>query len=118
MTSHQKKLFGSNARSLSRQISQAANRLDQRKHSVSALASTLGSRMLSTLASPGSLWLAGGAGFLLAEWINRPGSSSRPAGKPRTKSTRPGHTAALSNLALLVKFGLDLSDRSSRRAKP
>lgn len=108
MTAQRKKPFGKETRPLSRQISQVANRLDRRKRTAKALGLSLGSRIRSGCASPGGLWIAGGAGFLLAEWTHRPMSESRPAREQPSKSPSHSQAIAISNAVLLLKFALDM----------
>lgn len=116
MTKKQKRLFGNDNQSVSRQISQAASRLDRRKRTAKALGLSLGSRIHSTYASPGGLWIAGGAGFLLAEWIHRPTSEPPPVIEPTSKSPSRSQTVAISNAALLLKFVLDLREFWSKES--
>lgn len=108
MTVQRKKPFGTDTQSLSRQISQVASRLDRRKRTAKALGLSLGSRIRSGCASPGGLWIAGGAGFLLAEWTNRPMSEPRPAREQPSEVPRHSQTVAISNAVLLLKFALDM----------
>ncbi len=108
MTKEQKKLFGNDTQSVSRQISRAASRLDRRKRTAKALGLSLGSQIHSACASPGGLWIAGGAGFLLAEWIHRPTSEPHPPPEQPSEPPRRTQAVAMSNAVLLLKFALDL----------
>lgn len=108
MTVQRKKPFGNDTQPLSRQITRAASRLDRRHETATALTLSLGSRIRSGLASPGGLWMAGGAGFLLAEWIHRPMNGPRPTRAQPSKPSTPVQTSALSNALLLLRFALDL----------
>lgn len=103
MTVQWKKPFGNDTEPLSRQISRAANRLDRRNRTAKALGLSLRSRIRSGCASPGGLWMAGGAGFLLAEWIHRPMNGFRAAREQPSKSPRRPQTAAVSNAVLLLR---------------
>lgn len=111
MKVQRKKPFGNDTQSLSRQISQVASRLDRRKRTAKALGLSLGSRVRSGCASPGGLWVAGGAGFLLAEWIHRPMNEPRPARERPSQSPRRSQSVAISNAVLLLKFALDMQMR-------
>lgn len=108
MTAQRKKPFGNDTESLSRQISRAASRLDRRNRTATALGLSLGSRIRSGCASPGGLWMTGGAGFLIAEWIHRSMNGPPPPRERPPKSPRSSQTAAMSNALLLLKFALDL----------
>jgi hypothetical protein len=113
MTVQPEKMLGKGNQSLSSKISQAADRLDRRKRTAAALGRTLRSRLLYGWASPGVLFIAGGTGFLAAEWINRPTSSPPPAREKPSESTssRRSQTTVLSKALLLSKIALDLRTR-------
>lgn len=116
MTLPRKKPFGNATESRNRQISRAAGRLDLHKKSAKVLALSLRSRIQSGYASPGNLWIAGGTGFLLAEWIHRPmGGPHLDSGQP-SKSPRRSQTAAMTNAGLLLEFALDMRTLWQRQA--
>lgn len=108
MTVQRKKPFGNDTESLNHQICRAASRLDRRKKTAKALGLSLGSRIRSGWASPGGLWIAGGAGFLLAEWIHRPINEPPPPREQPPKSPHRPQAVAISNAVLLLKFALDM----------
>lgn len=97
--------FMTAAPSLNRQISLAEARLDARRSKAKALALSLDSRVRAGGVSPGALWFAGCAGFVVSDWIHRPKTNTvRQASSP----PQPQQTPAQSNAAMLIEFALDL----------
>lgn len=108
MKIHRKGSFGGSSRSLTRQIVLVETRLDRRKVRAREAALSLGSRFLSDLASAKGLWIAGCAGFLLADWVHRPKIEATMAAKQPTAAQRKP-SAPVSRTLPLVKLLLDLT---------
>jgi hypothetical protein len=103
-------LFGNDSLSISRQISQATDRLDERRKNAGMLSGLLRSRVHSALASPGGLWIAGCAGFVAAEWMHRPVRGPHRASKLVSNSARRPQATALAHVVMLLKFAQDLRE--------
>jgi hypothetical protein len=111
MTGKPRKASVNDTQSLSRQIGTTASRLDRRKKSAMALGLSLQSRIRSWFTSPGGLAIAGGTGFLAAEWLHRPKECPRPSDQQQSTSARRSQTTALSKAVLLLKVALDMKTR-------
>ena len=110
MTAKKEKSLGNETQSLSRQIDQAASRLDRRKARARDLGATLGSRIHYGCASPRVLWIAGFAGFVIGDWIHRPVNKTAPVIEQPSASPDRAKTAVMSssNAVLLLKIAQDL----------
>lgn len=100
--------------SLSRQIQATACRLDQRSARVSALAHSMRSMVRQALVSPRGLLIAGGTGFIVAEWMDRseaPGPL--PSDEPRPDQGRL-RQRLIPSVVLLTRFVLELKSRWER----
>jgi len=95
-------------------ISRVANRLDRRKAAATALGLSLAGRLRSGLGSPSSLWIAGLAGFLTAEWLHRPRIEPRPGHAPPSITARNSQSAPVSNIVLLLKLALELASHFAK----
>lgn len=95
-----------------------ASRLDARKAAATAHALSFGSRLRSGCASPQGLWLAGCAGFLAADWMQRPAHEPCPTRKQRQGSSRPSQSAAMSKALLLLELALDLGIFLAKEVSP
>lgn len=111
MKIHRKGSYISGARSLSRQIVLVENRLDRRKKAASGIALSLGDRIRSEMASPGGLWIAGCAGFLLADWVHRPNAGTSPVREESSAPPQRTQSTPFPNALLLLKLALDLKTR-------
>lgn len=108
MKMHRKGSFISGGRSLARQIILVEDRLDRRTKAATGIALSLGDRIRSEIASPRGLWIAGCAGFLLADWVHRPNDGAGPVREASSAPPQHAQSAPVSKALLLLKLALDL----------
>lgn len=99
------------ARSLNHQIDQVAKGLDGRKRTIVMLSRKLRHGIRDSLVSPKGLAVAGGAGYLLSEWMLKPGQAKPAESERSPAAARRARSSLMSSGLLLVKFALQLRRR-------